>query len=217
MRGLTLLMLKRGSPIASLAYTLWNIKVSGKCAMIADMATPYDSVDTTRDSNFASIRDSLYLLVSLNQYSISRTALETNSSDSKPAEGLLRVALFSKDLRLLKRSEAVHELQHQQPVVQTSGVDAHGRAQQVHITIPANAGTNLEPPNELNSMRQELAQDLRESRRKGVVPVFLSTLWFLFALAISIQGAFGYIGESAIAHDLALGLLLSARFRRGAT
>ncbi|KAK0345475.1 hypothetical protein LTR02_008154 [Friedmanniomyces endolithicus] len=157
------------------------------------MATPYDSVDTTRDSNFASIRDSLYLLVSLNQYSISRTALETNSSDSKPAEGLLRVALFSKDLRLLKRSEAVHELQHQQPVVQTSGVDAHGRAQQVHITIPANAGTNLEPPNELNSMRQELAQDLRESRRKGVVPVFLSTLWFLFALAISIQGAFGYI------------------------
>ncbi|KAK0254265.1 hypothetical protein LTS09_010691 [Friedmanniomyces endolithicus] len=173
------------------------------------MATPYDSVDTTRDSNFASIRDSLYLLVSLNQYSISRNAMDTNSNDSKPAEGLLRVALFSKDLRLLKRTEAVHELQHQQPVVQSSGVDAHGRAQQVHITTPANAGTNLEPPNELNSMRQELAQDLRESRRKGVVPVFLSTGWFIFALAISIQGAFGYIGESAIAHDLALGLLLS--------
>ncbi|TKA45301.1 hypothetical protein B0A54_04397 [Friedmanniomyces endolithicus] len=134
------------------------------------MATPYDSVDTTRDSNFASIRDSLYLLVSLNQYSISRNAMDTNSNDSKPAEGLLRVALFSKDLRLLKRTEAVHELQHQQPVVQSSGVDAHGRAQQVHITTPANAGTNLEPPNELNSMRQELAQDLRESRRKGVVP-----------------------------------------------
>ncbi|KAK1091743.1 hypothetical protein LTR48_005684 [Friedmanniomyces endolithicus] len=94
------------------------------------MATPYDSVDTTRDSNFASIRDSLYLLVSLNQYSISRNAMDTNSNDSKPAEGLLRVALFSKDLRLLKRTEAVHELQHQQPVVQSSGVDAHGRAQQ---------------------------------------------------------------------------------------
>ncbi|KAK0322663.1 hypothetical protein LTR82_006119 [Friedmanniomyces endolithicus] len=157
------------------------------------MATPYDSVDTTRDSNFASIRDSLYLLVSLNQYSISRTAMDTNSNDSKPAEGLLRVALFSKDLRLLKRTEAVHELQHQQPVVQSSDVNAHGRVQQVHNTTPTSAGTNLEPPDELNSMRQELAQELRESRRKGVVPVFVSTLWFVFALAISIQGAFGYI------------------------
>ncbi|KAK1072026.1 hypothetical protein LTR74_002856 [Friedmanniomyces endolithicus] len=167
------------------------------------MATPYDSVATTRDSNFASIRDSLYLLVSLNQYSISRTAMDTNSNDSKPAEGLLRVALFSKDLRLLKRTEAVHELQHQQPVVQTSDVDAHGRNQQAQISTPTNAVTNLEPPDELNSMRQELAQELRESRRKGVVPVFFSTIWFLLALAISIQGAFGYIGESAVAHDLA--------------
>ncbi len=32
-----------------------------------------------------------------------------------------------------------------------------------------------------------LAKDLREARKRGVVPVFISTLWFLFSLAISIQ------------------------------
>ncbi|EMC96232.1 hypothetical protein BAUCODRAFT_69340 [Baudoinia panamericana UAMH 10762] len=159
-----------GSPIASLSYILWNIKVSGKCALMADMAAPYDSFDEDRRSNFQSMRDSLYLLATLNQYSIAPEVLYTNKHNSKPAEGLLRVVLFSKDLRLLKRRR---------------------------------------PPDELNAMRQKIAQQLRDTRRKGVVPVFLSTLWFLFAMAISIQSSFGYVGSNATAHDLALGCLLA--------
>jgi hypothetical protein len=39
----------------------------------------------------------------------------------------------------------------------------------------------------LREHRQDLAQQLRAARKKGVVPVFISTLWFLFSLAISIQ------------------------------
>ncbi len=39
----------------------------------------------------------------------------------------------------------------------------------------------------LATERQRLAKDLREARKRGVVPVFISTLWFLFSLAISIQ------------------------------
>lgn len=54
-----------------------------------------------------------------------------------------------------------------------------------------------------------LARSLLESRKKGVVPVFFSFAWFIFALVISIQGAFGQLGSNQLAHDLALGLLLS--------
>lgn len=42
-----------------------------------------------------------------------------------------------------------------------------------------------------------------------MIPVFITTMWFLFSLAISIQAAYGVIGDNATAHDLALGFLLS--------
>lgn len=55
-----------GSPIATLSYTLWNIKVTGKCAMMIDMATKYGEFPD-RDSQFAQMRDSLYILGVMNQ------------------------------------------------------------------------------------------------------------------------------------------------------
>lgn len=57
--------------------------------------------------------------------------------------------------------------------------------------------------------REELAKALREGRKRGIVPVFVTLMWFLFSLAISIQTAFGEVGQNVIAHDLALGLLLA--------
>jgi hypothetical protein len=56
----TMFMLFRwiGSPISSLAYIFWNIKVSGKAAMMVDMASSYDQVPGP-DTEFADIRDSL--------------------------------------------------------------------------------------------------------------------------------------------------------------
>ena len=69
-------------------------------------------------------------------------------------------------------------------------------------------GTNNDR-SELPERRQALAQSLRESRKKGVVPVFVSFMWFTFALVISIQASFGQIGVNETAHDLAIGLLLS--------
>lgn len=62
--------------------------------------------------------------------------------------------------------------------------------------------------------RKKLAGTIRAFRKKGVIPVFVSTLWFLLALAISIQSSFGDIGlyeaiTNEAAHDLALGLLLA--------
>lgn len=56
--------------------------------------------------------------------------------------------------------------------------------------------------------RTELAQNFREGRKKGVIPVFISFLWFVFALALSIQLAYSQIGGNETAHNLALGLLV---------
>lgn len=39
--------------------------------------------------------------------------------------------------------------------------------------------------------------------------MFVSTMWFLFAFALSIQAAFGDLGQNTTAHDLALGCLLA--------
>ncbi|KAF1985317.1 hypothetical protein K402DRAFT_304625, partial [Aulographum hederae CBS 113979] len=155
-----------GSPMASMECILWNIEVSGKCALfgqsLVDMATPYEGPLPPEESDFGCMRDSFYILMNINQY-----RMKPLVSLTKEAEGLLRIMLFSKDLRLV--------------------------------------GTHKS----LRHMRRKLARELRSNRRRGVVPVFISTLWFLFSLAISIEAAFGSLGENAQAHDLALGLFMS--------
>ena len=55
-----------GSPMATLSYTLWNIKITSRCAMMVDMATGYDSFPNEA-SHFAQIRDSFYILSVMNQ------------------------------------------------------------------------------------------------------------------------------------------------------
>ncbi|KAL6710150.1 hypothetical protein ACN47E_009941 [Coniothyrium glycines] len=151
-----------GSPIASLSYVLWNIKVSAKAALMVDMAVKYDETPD-RQSHFGSMRDSMYLLLVMNQYTIRPQAMLRE----KEAEGLLRIVLFSKDLVL-------------------TGTDKS-----------------------LRRMRRILAREVREMRRRGAVPVFVSTMWFLFAFALSISDAFGNLGANTTAHDLALGCLLA--------
>ncbi|KAF2141988.1 uncharacterized protein K452DRAFT_24394 [Aplosporella prunicola CBS 121167] len=154
-----------GSPMASLSYILWNMKVSGKCALMVDMAISYDLQIPDPKSDFSSIRDSFYILMAMNQFTMRRS-----QALNKEAEGLLRIVLFSKDLQLKDKGQS-------------------GKF--------------------LNERRQELAQKFRAGRKRGVVPVYVSTMWFLFSLALSIQTAFGDIGENATAHDLALGLLMA--------
>ena len=72
----TMLALARwlGNPIAGMSYVFWNIRVTGRCAMILDMATPYNVVPGP-DSQFAQIRDSLYLLAVMNQCTCSMNFL----------------------------------------------------------------------------------------------------------------------------------------------
>ena len=110
------------------------------------MAVPYDKMIPDQNTNYGEIRDSFMILLAMNQFTIKR-----NVHWRREAEGLLRITLFSKDLRL------------------------HGWDKT------------------LLSERRELAQYLRETRNRGVVPVYLSTVWFLFALGIAIEA--GTIGS----------------------
>lgn len=127
-----------GSPIASLSYIFWNIKITGKCAIMVDMATEYNAFPDG-NSEFRRMRDSFYILSVMNQFVINP------SMDKIPAEKILRIALFETDLRLPNPRKALPE------------------------------------------QRAKLAFSLRAGRKRGVVPVFVSTLWFILSLAISIQ------------------------------
>ncbi|KAL8876837.1 MAG: hypothetical protein Q9198_005032 [Flavoplaca austrocitrina] len=160
----TILLLARwiGSPIAVLSYILWNIKVTGKCALMVDMATKYNEYPDS-DSEFSIMRDSLYILAIMNQYSV------TPGVPPVEAERLLRLALFSNLLHL-----------------------------------PA----SRDDPASLVKRRTDLASNLREDRKKGVVPAFVSFLWFVFSLGLTIDLAFSDIGTNQTAHNLAIGFLM---------
>jgi hypothetical protein len=93
--GATLLALIRwlGSPIASLSYIFWNIKISGRAALMIDMATRYDEIPP-EGSDFSGVRDSLYILTVMNQYTINPNMRKATGV----AERLLRTALFDENL-----------------------------------------------------------------------------------------------------------------------
>ena len=135
--------------------------MTGKCALMIDMATRV-TVYPPEGSDFSLMRDSLYILCIMNQYT------PKHSLPPIEAERLLRLALFSNMLPINGASDGRILLQR----------------------------------------RTDLAQNFREGRKKGVVPVFISFLWFVFALALSIQLAYGNIGGNEVAHNLALGLLV---------
>ena len=153
------------------------------------MSVPYEDKIFAEHSDFNSIRDSFYLLSTMNQFTMRPTVRQ-----KKEAEGLLRITLFSKDIRLLKPEVKQTEPATTRPPKETR-LDSDL--------------ADLEPEGYLNTVRQNLAQEMRQGRKRGVVPVFISTAWFLFSLGLSIQSAFGLLGQNATAHDLALGCLLS--------
>jgi len=70
----------------------------------------------------------------------------------------------------------------------------------------------VEDEGELKSLlvkRRKIAHAFRAYRKRGVVPAFISFFPFLFALGVTLENAFGDVGASATAHDLAIGLLVS--------
>lgn len=82
----------------------------------------------------------------------------------------------------------------------------------LRITLFSNTlklASEEDPKKTLQMRRRKLAYQLRKGRKQGAVPVFLSAIWFMFAMALSINAAFGHIGSNATAHNLAMGLNLA--------
>lgn len=146
------------------------MRSSANCAAFLDKATRRsdtpaewirDEKGGQRRSDYASYRDAFFLLSVMNQFTIN---VHFNGA---AAEKLLKVALFSQQLRL-----------------------------------PVAAGGSIE------EVRLALARDAREARKRGTVQCFLSQIWFIFGMVISIQQSFGLLGENAPAQNLALGLAM---------
>jgi hypothetical protein len=74
---------------------LLNIRASAKAALMVDMAVKYDETPG-RKTSFGSMRDSLYLLLAMNQY----TLRPVEAIKEKESETLLRIVLFSNDIVL---------------------------------------------------------------------------------------------------------------------
>lgn len=76
-------------------YILCNIQVTGRCAHMVDMAVPYRTriEEGTEAGDF---RDALLILGVMNQYLLDSRLVHGSKEQSRCAEQVLRVALFSR-------------------------------------------------------------------------------------------------------------------------
>lgn len=70
---------------------------------MVDMAVKYDETPD-RKTDFGSMRDSMYLLLVMNQYTLKPDVVQYSK---KEAECLLRIALFSRDLELTDTNKSL--------------------------------------------------------------------------------------------------------------
>ncbi|MDI1489295.1 MAG: hypothetical protein OHK93_008573 [Ramalina farinacea] len=169
--------------MAALAYDFWSIKVTGKCAMMIDMSTRYDGYPD-EDSDFSKMRDSMFILCIMNQC----VCLDIAPGSS---------------LKLWFEGQEAKCCSPSLPHVESECL--------LRLALFSNLLQLKDSDDARDSIvtrRTELARNLREGRKKGGIPIFLSFLWFVFALALTIELAFDDIGGNETAHNLALGLMV---------
>ncbi|KAF2220966.1 hypothetical protein BDZ85DRAFT_22322, partial [Elsinoe ampelina] len=163
-----------GSPLMSLYHVLWSIRTLGLCALMTDMSVDIDTPESTSDvqdtdtvdahrinllkDQFHDMRDSLFILGIMNQYTIRHVAVvgpaRSRNGTQSGLIALLRIALFAQDLDLRPHCECPH----------------HAR--------------------NVQQARRALAAELRQARKKAVIPVLASTFWFSVALGLTLYDSF---------------------------
>lgn len=213
----TLLVVARwmGSPIISLSYILWNIRVLGNIAMMGGLISA--CVFSRSTSSLLSVDMSV---------GIDEPSKNLKSRFQRPEEDIQwdTPAIIEKKVRAfydMRDSLYILGVMNQYNITRVKRKDqdikdytakrAEGLLRIVlfshRLLLPRQVNCP-EHPETIQRARRLLASNLRRTRKRGIVPVFVSTLWFIFALSLSIYTAFSEIGTNSVAHDLALGLLL---------
>jgi hypothetical protein len=84
-----------GSPFVSMWYILCNIQVTGRCAHMVDMAVPYHT-PIGEETDASDFRDAMLILGIMNQFLLDSRLVHGSKEQSRCAEQVLRVALFSR-------------------------------------------------------------------------------------------------------------------------
>jgi hypothetical protein len=125
--------------------------------------------------------DSYFVLSCINQYYYPRYATTfTNKVEAKKLEERRNLALF------------------------------YGLFRPLSMPVTPNEKTDI--PQDINETRflvANLANHLRMLRRRGVIPMTISIVWFFIAFIMSLVQAFGSVGDSTAGHSLGLGMGLS--------
>lgn len=217
----TLMVLCRwlGSPITSLMCILWNMKITGQCALLVDMAVARDTTPgytgrPPRDRRNR-IRRGLWLkFMGGGSVGVPRReqddAVEAKVSEREVDEPETWDERMNRLPSEEKRNEAnaFAELRDSLYILSVLNQFGFRHDQSRTKALLQYALLSRTDPNNVTH-RRELAATLRRERRHGVVQVLVSLMWFLVALIISIFQAFGKLGDNSTAHNLAIGLLMS--------
>jgi hypothetical protein len=215
-----------GNPVAIFIFTMSNIRTTGRACKLFDRFTsdvcqqachevsndgnsriigstsgesnvsiPRDQRRSTcspYENTAADLRDGLYILSVLNQFDIRAGSCGNASEDTAASYqnmyAVLLYALFSRDSTDQTAAAAVE-------------------------SAPAHLGCNLpgqyyllDRSSHLRHWRAHVASDLRDTRKRSVVPVLVSVIWFCVSLVVSLSKALG--SNKASSDNLALGLLM---------
>ena len=176
-----------GSPIVSLAYILWNIKVTNKCALMVDMAVPRDSLPEYDRRSAGEWWNTAW------NHFLSPFVVQAEEENPKDPPQNVDFADFRNSMYLLAvLNQYTLDYQILNELI----------TKLVHYALFTRDASIV-------TRRNKLAASIRKDRRHSVVQVMLSLFWFIVALVISIYNAFFALGDNATAHNLALGLLMS--------
>ena len=84
-----------GSPFISMWYILCNIQITGRCAHMVDMSVAYD-IPIAEGTEASDFRDAMLILGTMNQFLLNSRLVSGNYEQSRCAEQVLRIALFSR-------------------------------------------------------------------------------------------------------------------------
>ena len=185
-----------GNPATSLMYTLWNIKVTGECSLLLDMSISRDVTPGYKHTQWILRRLWEELSDKMSSWWQGDIIEEQQSSseEGRTSFSELRDSLYI--LSVLNQYKISFEPNY---------LSLFGLLGFALFSREPNDSDNAV----LRQKRTELAAALRATRRHGVVPVFISLMWFGVSLGISIYQAYRDFGGNATAHNLALGLLMS--------